>query len=89
MYNIQRHDTPWPDQAGDTYEVSPRCFGLGEDVIIGGAIGPCYRSIDLSALTFPVNIYWKDNASGVITDGADSIVFQGVDHIILPDCMAE
>ena len=35
----------------------------------------------------PVAIDWSSPDCGSITDGADTIVFQGVDEIILPACM--
>ena len=75
------------DAAGDTYVLQPRLLGLGEDRIIGGHFGPAFRKIDLSHLTHPVEIDWVSPDCGTITDGADSIVFQGIDEIILPSCM--
>ena len=67
--------------------VTPRYLGLGCDRIIGGPGGPHYRVIDLSQLKEPVTIHWCGRHSGSITDGADSLVFQGVEQIILPPCM--
>ena len=67
--------------------MTPRFLGLGCDRIIGGASGPHYRVIDLSLLSEPVVIQWSSRHSGSITDGADSLVFQGVEEIILPPCM--
>ncbi|WP_161594575.1 hypothetical protein [Marimonas lutisalis] len=69
------------------YRLTPRCLGLGEDILIGGTTGPRYFVIDLSALIYPVLIEWSGPDCGVITDGADSIVFQGVDEIIVPPSM--
>ena len=73
---------------GDVFVVEPRHMGLGSDMIIGGACGPRYRVIDLSKLAEPVTIHWFGSDSGSITDCADSIVFQGVEEILLPSCMA-
>ena len=71
----------------DILLVTPRFLGLGSDRIIGGACGPRYRVIDLSLLSDPVIITWTSRCSGSITDGADSLVFAGVEEIILPTCM--
>ena len=71
----------------DHLVVTPRFLGLGYDRIIGGTTGPRYRVIDLSLLSEPVSISWTGPQSGSITDGADSLVFQGVEEIILPACM--
>ena len=71
----------------DVLVVTPRFLGLGSDRIIGGACGPRYRVIDLSLLSDPVVITWASRSSGSITDGADSLVFAGVEEIILPTCM--
>ena len=75
-----------PDDAL-VFVLQPRLLGLGCDRIIGGVSGPSYKVIDLSLLDDPVAIDWSGPDSGSITDGADSIVFQGVDQIILPECM--
>jgi len=74
-------------QDKSVFVLQPRLLGLGHDMIIGGVRGPHYEVIDLSLLDDPVVIHWSGPDSGSITDGADSIVFQGIDHIILPDCM--
>ncbi|MDQ2088824.1 hypothetical protein [Marimonas arenosa] len=76
-----------PQDVDRVFVVVPSRLGIGEDMIIGGPCGPVYRKIDLSRLSDPVDIVWTGENSGLITDGADSIVFQGVDEIILPACM--
>lgn len=73
----------------DCLTVTPRGLGLGQDRIIGGANAPRYRVIDLSLLDCHVEIIWSRPGAGVITDGADSLVFQGVEEVILPVCMRE
>ncbi|MCF3594062.1 hypothetical protein LZG00_08625 [Rhodobacteraceae bacterium LMO-12] len=82
---VQLPDCCQPDE--DHFVVTPRYLGLGCDMIIGGASGPSYRVIDLSLLEEPVVINWAGTHSGSITDGADSLVFHGVEQIILPPCM--
>ncbi|UYV39426.1 hypothetical protein N4R57_10730 [Rhodobacteraceae bacterium D3-12] len=73
----------------DVLVVKPRGLGLGEDMIIGGANARQYRVIDLSQLTSRVEIKWSGPDAGFICDGADSLVFQGVEEIILPPCMIQ
>lgn len=84
--DIANADPVGRDDAAD-FIVKPKGLGLGEDCIIGGGSGPSYRRIDLRALSHPVDIQWVSNDSGIITDGADSIVFQGIEAILLPACM--
>ena len=74
--------------AGDILVVEPRHLGIGRDMMVGGPGRPQYRFIDLTRLKEPVMIHWDGADCGSITDGADSIVFQGVEDILLPDCMA-
>ncbi|MDU8929813.1 hypothetical protein RXV86_20695 [Alisedimentitalea sp. MJ-SS2] len=76
-------------QHDGVFVLKPRLLGVGEDKIIGGPSGQSYQKIDLSQLTYPVDIDWSSPDCGSITDGADTIVFQGVDEIILPPCMRE
>ena len=76
-----------PANDDPVFQVQPRLLGLGCDRLIGGASGPRYKVIDLSLLSEPVEIHWSGPDCGSITDGADTIVFQGVDRIILPECM--
>lgn len=91
MFTQRSHLTEIVSNVGirreDVLIVTPRFLGLGEDRIIGGPCGPAFRAIDLSQLTHPVDIHWATPDSGSITDGVDSIVFQGVEEIILPGCM--
>jgi hypothetical protein len=77
-----------PGAAGDVFVVEPRYLGVGNDIIIGGPGRPQCRFIDLSRLKEPVMVHWDGADCGSITDGADTIVFQGIEDIILPDCMA-
>ena len=72
----------------DTFVLQPRLLGIGRDRLIGGASGPAYRRIDLRLLSHPVAIDWSGPDSGSISDGADCIVFQGIEEILLPACMA-
>ena len=88
MYTSTPISNSWSDLIGQTYVVTPRRLGLGEDILIGGASGPKIRTIDLSQLSAPVTIQWNGDDCGAITDGADCIVFQGISEIILPECMA-
>ena len=67
--------------------LKPRRLGLGQDSVIGGPSGQPIEKIDLSLLTHPVSIDWAGHDSGTITDGADTIVFHGVNEIVLPLCM--
>ena len=78
-----------PEIASETFVLEPRLLGIGEDRIIGGGHGPRYRRIDLSLLTHPVAIHWAGPDCGTITDGADCIVFQGIEELVLPPCMLE
>lgn len=71
----------------DVLVIEPAQLGLGRDLLIGGAGGPHYRVIDLSRLTDRVRITWNGPDCGCICDGADAIVFQGIEEIILPPCM--
>ncbi len=75
-------------EAGTVFTLQPRQLGLGADLLIGGPSGLPYSVIDLSRLTTPVDIIWERPGCGAITDGADSIVFQDVEEIILPAWMA-
>jgi hypothetical protein len=79
---------PVAETAAD-FIVRPSGLGLGEDRLIGGQNDREYRRIDLRALTHPVEVQWTSEDSGIITDGADSIVFQGIEEILLPCCMCE
>ena len=82
--------TPAPTDSNDdsVFVLEPRLLGIGCDRIIGGSAGARYRVIDLSNLQYPVEIIWERPGCGTITDGADSIVFQDIELIILPACMA-
>ena len=87
-FEIPTHPATVPETQDDSvFVLTPRLLGVGEDTIIGGPSGRAYRKIDLSQLTHPVDIDWASPDCGSITDGADTIVFQGVDEIILPPCM--
>jgi hypothetical protein len=75
--------------AGSVFQVRPRGPGLGEDWLIGGPGRAAYSIIDLSHLEIPVSIEWIGAGDGVICDGSDSIVFQGITAIVLPPVMRD
>lgn len=59
--------------------------GLGADYLLGGTSGQAASVIDLSGLKLVVTLQCTGYRAGVISDGIDSIVFQGVEEIILPE----
>lgn len=58
--------------------------GLGADYLLGGAARTGVRRIDLSDLDVHVTLEFNGVGMGVISDGIDTIVFQGIEEIILP-----
>lgn len=76
----------------DVFRLHPKALGIGEDIIIGGCCGQKCSVIDLSLLDQPVEIDCTTIGDGLycgtISDGVDTIVFQGIKEIILPECMS-
>lgn len=58
--------------------------GIGADYLLGGASCGAVRIVDLSHLREPVSLELHGARAGVISDGIDTIVFQGIEEIILP-----
>ena len=58
--------------------------GLGADYLLGGAARANVRVVDLSELAVPVALEFAGVGAGSISDGIDTIVFQGIEEIILP-----
>ena len=58
--------------------------GLGADYLLGGAARANVRAVDLSELAVPVALEFTGVGAGSISDGIDTIVFQGIEEIILP-----
>jgi hypothetical protein len=58
--------------------------GLGGDYLIGGTQNSGFRVIDLSDLDMHIMLDLTGWQAGIVTDGIDTIVFQGVEEIILP-----
>mgnify|MGYP000034546878 FL=1 len=59
--------------------------GLGGDYLLGGTSGQSASVIDLRGLELAVTLECTEQGAGVISDGIDSIVFQEVEEIILPE----
>ncbi|WP_138933543.1 Hint domain-containing protein [Roseovarius arcticus] len=61
--------------------------GSGNDTIIGGEGGTDNDTIDLSGLSGPVTVTYhsSESDSGTITDGANTITFSEIEHLILTD----
>ena len=58
--------------------------GLGADYLLGGTARANVRVVDLSELAVPVALEFVGVGAGSISDGIDTIVFQGIEEIILP-----
>jgi len=58
--------------------------GIGSDYLLGGGAHGAVRIVDLSRLKEPVSLEFSGAGAGVISDGIDTIVFQGIEEIILP-----
>ena len=79
-------DVPDAQEAGHAEVFRPAYVrgGLGADYLLGGAARGGVRIVDLSRLKEPVSLEFNGAGAGVISDGIDSIVFQGIEEIILP-----
>ncbi|MCB1335939.1 MAG: Hint domain-containing protein [Maritimibacter sp.] len=61
--------------------------GFGSDTIYGGdtvTTGSDFDTIDLGALTVPVTVSFTGDGGGTISDGVNSILFTGIERLILP-----
>ena len=58
---------------------------FGNDTVSGGEGGDDFDTIDLSALTTPVTVYYTGDEAGTITDGTNTIEFTGIERIITTD----
>ena len=58
--------------------------GLGADYLLGGTARANVRVVDLSELAVPVALKFAGVGAGSISDRIDTIVFQGIEEIILP-----
>ncbi|CTQ48841.1 Hint domain-containing protein [Jannaschia donghaensis] len=58
---------------------------FGNDTIVGGEGGDDTDTIDLSGLSGPVTVTYSGDEAGTITDGTSTIVFSGIERLILTD----
>jgi hypothetical protein len=72
--------------AGEAGVFRPACLrgGIGADYLLGSGAHGAVRIVDLSRLREPVTFEFNRTRAGIITDGIDTIVFQGIEEIILP-----
>lgn len=58
---------------------------FGNDTIVGGEGGTDYDTMNLLSLTGPVTVTYTGAEAGTITDGANTITFSEIEHLVLTD----
>ena len=70
-------------QGGDGADTFLMETGFGSDTVEGGEGGTDRDRIDASALGAGITILYSGDEAGTITQGADTIVFSGVEEVVL------